>query len=231
MNSYQGDFGAHARAQGLCSSLLSVVFFLISPAIGSLSDAVGRVPLLYIGPLSDLVQRLVTLPLMTARSEAIARILFGSLAGATSGIWTTALADIYSDDPTQLAVWQSRLQMGSTVSTMVMPMISSSLASRSLRLPLYISAALCVLNMALIRLFVSETLPPEDRTLWRWSSSNPFSLVQLFCNGGRLRTLCTIAMVDRFAATATRTGGSGAVLDICAHSICAELCHLSCTSV
>ena len=96
-------------------------------------------------------------------------------------------------------VWQSRLQMGSTVSTMVMPMISSSLASRSLRLPLYISAALCVLNMALIRLFVSETLPPEDRTPWRWSSSNPFSLVQLFCNGGRLRTLCTIAMVDRFA--------------------------------
>ena len=97
-------------------------------------------------------------------------------------------------------------------SRVIMPLISR-------RYTFVMNACLFWLLTGWVAAKLPETLPPEDRTPWRWSSSNPFSLVQLFCNGGRLRTLCTIAMVDRFAATATRTGGSGAVLDICAHSI------------
>ena len=215
MNSYGNDFASLARAQGLCSSLTSVVNFIVGPAGGALSDCIGRKPMMYVGPVADLAQRLITLPLMDARSEGLARVLFGSLAGATGQSHATALADVYSSDPVQLGIWQSRLAMGSTVMTMVLPVASSALSIRNLRLPLLISVVACLCNVLLISTTVTETLRPAHRKPWSWSSSNPLSMVQLFCKGGRLRVLCAIAMVESLVNTATRVGGGGgALLDI-----------------
>lgn len=173
LNSYPHDFAGLARAQGLCASLGSVVNFVVGPAGGALSDAIGRKPMMFVGPVADLIQRIVLLPLMDAKSEALARVLFGSLAGATSGSHSTALADIYSEDPVLLGIWQSRMAMGTMVATMVLPIISSTLSARNLRLPLIVSALLCLCNMLLIEATVTETLQSGKRKQWKWASSNP----------------------------------------------------------
>jgi MFS transporter, DHA1 family, tetracycline resistance protein len=181
MDSYAGDFAGLARAQGLCASLGSLINFVVGPAGGALSDAMGRKPMMFVGPVADLVQRLITLPLMDAKSEAVARVLFGSLAGATSQSHATALADMYSNDPVTLGIWQSRLAMGATLLTMLLPVASSALSVRNLRLPLLISAVLCVCNMLLISTTVTETLSCDRRKAWTWSSSSPLSMLKLFC--------------------------------------------------
>ena len=201
-----------AGARGLCDSFKAGVSFLITPSLGSLSDTVGRKPVMYGPSLSDLIQRIIVLPFMSVPAEIVADSFFGSSSGACMSSTRAALSDMYVHDPAELGAWQSRLQMGSTACTMVTPILASWLASKSLRLPLLVSAVLCVLNLLLIKASAGETLPPSKRKPWVWRSSSPLSVLQLFRNGQRLAWLSAMMTLDYFVQPVL--GGHNGILQV-----------------
>jgi MFS family permease len=140
IENFGGDFAALARLQGLCSTFSSLVAFAVGPALGSLTDTVGRKPVLYLPPLFDLVQRMIVIPFMTVPAEVIARTVFGGVVAPLMGVFDAALGDLHVSQPMVLGTWQSRMSLAQTAAAALMPMLSSYLAGLDLRLPFIVSA-------------------------------------------------------------------------------------------
>jgi MFS family permease len=77
---------------------------------------------------------------------------------ASMNMGQTALADLYKDEPVEMARWTSLFQMGRSVASIFGPLISGILAVRDLRYSYIASAIACVVNLVLCS-FIQETLP------------------------------------------------------------------------
>jgi hypothetical protein len=209
---FDGDFAAMARLQGLCSTLSSLVAFAVGPALGSLTDTIGRKPVLYLPPLFDLLQRLVVLPVMTVGSEVLARTALGGVVAPLMGVFDAALGDLHVSHPMELGTWQSRLSLAQTAAMVLTPMLSSTLAVWDLRLPLIVSAGILTTNLVVTKFCLAETLEPAKRKPLVWRSSSPFSLFQLFRRGPRLRCLCCMLLIDNLIQPVL--GGHNGILQI-----------------
>jgi MFS family permease len=123
------------------------------------SDSFGRKPLLYLPSGSDLFQRLALLPTMNMQALALSQVptLFFSKAGAN-----TALADLFKDEPAEIARFSTLFLLGNVLATIVVPMLGGALAARNLRYPYVASAVFCVANLCLVAT-MPETLPKSER--------------------------------------------------------------------
>ena len=180
--------------------------------LGSLTDAVGRKPVLYIPPLFDLLQRLVVLPFMTVGSEVFARTALGGVVAPLMGVFDAALGDLHVSRPMVLGTWQSRMSLAQTAAMVATPIISSTLAARDLRLPLVVSAGILATNLLVTKFCLVETLDRAKRKPVVWLSSSPFSFFRLFRSGPRLRSLCCLVLLDNLIQPVL--GGHNGILQI-----------------
>ena len=190
------DFAAQARVQGYSESLQKVSSFVLSPLSGTLSDSCGRRAVLRIPELADTFQRLLLLPFMSVPAALAAHAIGGGIAGSSMSGWNAALGDLYAHDPEANGGWQSRLAVGSTFASVFMPLIGSYLAQRSLRLPLFISLVLCLINLGIVQFGVKDTLPKSRRKPFAWRAANPLAFVTLFRRGAKLRRLCLFSVLS-----------------------------------
>ncbi len=70
------------------------------------------------------------------------------------------------------------------------------LARRSLRLPLFISLVLCLINLGIVQFGVKDTLPKSRRKPFAWRAANPLAFVTLFRRGAKLRRLCLFSVLS-----------------------------------
>jgi DHA1 family multidrug resistance protein-like MFS transporter len=154
-------FGASGQALGALVSLHAFCQLLFSPLWGSISDSVGRKPILMLGAIGNAL----SLVMFGLSSQLwmlfIARALGGIFAAATM---PTALAFI-GDSTSKENRGGGMGVIGAAMGTgMVLgPGIGGWLGADSLSLPFYVTGALSLLAAVLIFLILPESLPEERR--------------------------------------------------------------------
>jgi DHA1 family multidrug resistance protein-like MFS transporter len=158
---YIESMGAGGTELGLLVASYAVMRLICGPVWGSLSDRVGRKPILLIGILGyaitmvwfGLADRLWML--------FAARILSGILSSATA---PTTMAYISDSTPTEeRGGGMGMLGAASGIGTILGPALGGFLGGRSLSTPFFIAAGLSLLSLVLVWLFLPESLPAPDR--------------------------------------------------------------------
>ncbi len=154
---YMEQLGAGGSELGLLVASYAVMRLIFGPVWGSLSDRVGRKPILLIGILGYGVT-MVGFGLATQLwMMFVARILSGVLSSATS---PTTLAYISDTTPAEeRGGGMGLLGAAAGLGTIFGPAMGGLLAERSLSMPFFVAAGLSVLAMILIILFLPESLP------------------------------------------------------------------------
>jgi DHA1 family multidrug resistance protein-like MFS transporter len=159
---YIEKMGAGGSQLGLLVALSALLELLCGPLWGSLSDRVGRKPVLLVGlfgySLSSLLFGLSTRLWMLFASRALS----GVLSSATS---STALAYI-SDSTSERDRGGGMGMLGAAVGLGLIlgPAAGGWLGSESLALPFFIAAGSSLLAMALAALWLPESLPADMRS-------------------------------------------------------------------
>jgi MFS transporter, DHA1 family, multidrug resistance protein len=154
-------FGASGQALGALLALHALCQLIFSPIWGSISDSVGRKPILMIGAIGN-AAALVMFGLSTQLWMLfVARALSGTFAAATM---PTALAYI-GDSTSEENRGGGMGVIGAAFGTgMVLgPGIGGWLGARSLSMPFYVTGALSFLAALLVFFILPESLPKKER--------------------------------------------------------------------
>ncbi len=158
---YMEKMGAGGAELGLLVASYALMRLIFGPIWGSLSDHHGRRPIMLIGVLGYALT-MVWFGLATQLWMLfMARIVSGILSSATS---PTTMAYVGDSTPQEergsgMGILGAAIGLG----TILGPALGGLLAGRSLSAPFFIAAALSLLAMALIALFLPESLPSEAR--------------------------------------------------------------------
>ncbi len=175
---YIEALGAGGSELGLLVATSALLEFVFAPLWGSVSDRIGRKPVLILGMvgygLSSFLMGLATQLWMLFASRALSGIL-------SSATLTTALA--YVGDSTseeERGGGMGMLGAAMALGIILGPGMGGWLASDSLSTPFFVAAGMSLLSLVLILLLLPESLPAEARqqgkgkistvslhTLWR----------------------------------------------------------------
>lgn len=156
-------FGAGGSAFGLLVAIAALTEFLFGPVWGSISDRVGRKPILMIGMfgygLSMLFFGLSTQLWMLYASRALSGVL-------SSAALSTAMA--YIGDSTserERGGGMGLLGAAAGAGTIIGPGIGGLLAKESLSTPFFAGAGMSLLSLVFIGILLPESLPRENRSV------------------------------------------------------------------
>jgi MFS transporter, DHA1 family, tetracycline resistance protein len=172
--------------------------FLFGPAIGNLSDAFGRRPVLLLS-----VRGLAIYYLLTAFAPNMAWLFAGRIiAGVCGASYTTAnayLADITTPDNRAKAFGLMGAAFG--LGFIIGPAIGGLLGEFGPRVPFFVAAGLAAVNFAYGYLVLPETLPPERRRPFSPARSNPAGAFRVFANYRGVVPLCAVMFIYSFATS------------------------------
>ena len=155
------EFGASGQALGALISLHALFQLIFSPIWGTISDSVGRKPILMVGAVGNALSLVMFGLSNQLWMLFVARALGGIFAAATM---PTALAFI-GDSTTKENRGGGMGVIGAAMGTgMVLgPGIGGWLGAESLSLPFYVAGALSFVAAILIFFILPESLPVEQR--------------------------------------------------------------------
>ena len=188
MRAFGDDFAAQARLLGTLSSAGAVIGFVCNPILGAMAEARGRKFTMIASQITAVAKSV----LLTAFPGPRAMVVSNLLMPITIGRWEMGshctVADLFREAPVQLAAAKGKLQMVPSVCAVLCPIVGAWLAARDLRLAYGSQAVLWLANTALT-LRIPAPVAAAARKPFAWTAANPFSVVQLFVRGSRLRLL------------------------------------------
>ena len=196
---YIENLGAGGTELGLLVASYAIMRLIFGPIWGSLSDRVGRKPILMIGVLGYGV----TMILFGLATELwmlfAARTLSGILSSATSPTTMAYISDSTSEEERGGGMGVLGAAVG--VGTIFGPGFGGLLAGESLSTPFFIAGGMSILSLLLIALLLPESLPPEARqqTGAKIKMLNPGEIVQM--TKGPLGILFVMALLTSCALT------------------------------
>lgn len=149
--------------------------FLFAPAIGGISDAIGRKPVL-ITALATLAVDYVIMALATSFELLLIGRLLAGIAGATYITATAYLADISPPDKRAANFGLIGATFG--IGFVLGPAIGGVLAGIDVTAPFWVAAGLSALNVLFGLFVLPESLPPEKRRAFTPSDINPFGAIR-----------------------------------------------------
>ena len=151
--------------------------FLFGPAIGNLSDAYGRRPILLLSVFGLAVDYI-----LMALAPNLLWLFIGRLvAGVCGASYTTAnayLADISKPEDRAKVFGMMGAAFG--LGFIIGPAIGGLLGEFGPRVPFVVAASLSILNFAYGYFVLPETLPPETRRPFSLTRSNPIGTLKVF---------------------------------------------------
>lgn len=158
---YIDSMGATGLQLGLLVASYGVMRLIFAPLWGSLSDRVGRKPVLMIGVFGNGL----TLLLFGLSTQLwmlfLARSLSGVLSSATSPTTMAYISDSTSEEDRGGGMGMLGAAVG--LGTVVGPGLGGWLAGESLATPFFIGAALSLVSLLLILFLLPESLSPQAR--------------------------------------------------------------------
>jgi DHA1 family multidrug resistance protein-like MFS transporter len=158
---YIENMGAGGTELGLLVASYAVMRLICGPVWGSLSDRIGRKPVLLIGILGYAIT-MIWFGLATELWMLFAaRILSGILSSATA---PTTMAYIGDSTPAdERGGGMGMLGAAGGIGTILGPALGGFMGGTSLSVPFFIAAGLSVLSLLLALIFLPESLPTESR--------------------------------------------------------------------
>jgi DHA1 family tetracycline resistance protein-like MFS transporter len=160
---------------GMLTAVFALVQFVMSPVLGSLSDVIGRRPVILISLLAFGVNYLIMGFASSLTWLFIAQILSG-LFGATHGAAAAYVADITESD--QRTGPYGMLGAAFGLGFMVGPVMSALVSGWGSRVPFYVAASLALVNVLWGLFALKESLPASERRAFQWSQSSPWGVVR-----------------------------------------------------
>lgn len=158
---YIDAMGASGTDLGLLMATFALMQLIFAPIWGSLSDHIGRKPVLMIGIFGNALSQLL-LGLSTQLWMLFAaRALAGVLSSATLPTAMAFVGDSTSDEDRGGGMGIMGAAMG--LGMVLGPGLGGWLAERSLSLPFFVAAALSMLILVFVFLMLPESLPLEQR--------------------------------------------------------------------
>jgi len=155
------SMGASGSTLGLLMATFALMQLIFSPVWGSLSDRIGRKPVLVIGVFGFGIT-MVLFGLSTQLWMLFAaRALSGILSSATMPTAMAYIGDSTSEEDRGggMGVVGAAMGMGMVLG----PGLGGTLAGENLAVPFFIAGVLSFLAMVLIMAFLPESLPKEER--------------------------------------------------------------------
>ena len=158
---YIDRLGAIGRDLGWLVAVYSMMQLIFAPVWGSVSDRVGRKPVLMLG----IVGYAVFLILFGLATRLWMLFLARSLAGILSSATYPSMMAFISDSTTPEGRGGGMGKLGAAMGLGVIlgPGLGGWLAGDSLALPFFIAAGLALVTLALVAIFLPESLPPSAR--------------------------------------------------------------------
>ena len=181
-----GDAASGAIVYGLFATVWSVMQFVFSPVLGSLSDHFGRRKVILLSNFGlglDYV--------LMAVAPSLPWLFLGRVvSGITSSSIPTATAYIADvTPPEERAKSFGMLGVSFGIGFIVGPSIGGLLGAISLRAPFWGAAILSLANATYGYFILPESLPPERRTPFHWMRANPIGAIRLLRSRSQLFAL------------------------------------------
>jgi DHA1 family multidrug resistance protein-like MFS transporter len=158
---YIESMGASATELGLLVAISPAIQLVASPLWGGVSDRRGRKPVLVIGLLGYGVSMLLFGLSTKLWMLFVARGVGALLSAATMPTTMAYVSDSTSDQDRGGGMGTLGAAMG--LGMVLGPALGGLLGSKSLSTPFFLTAAVCLLTLVLILLFLPESLPVEAR--------------------------------------------------------------------
>jgi DHA1 family tetracycline resistance protein-like MFS transporter len=197
---YADTFGASLSVVGLLGAVNAFAQMLAAPTIGRLSDRYGRRPLLIFSIAGTLLSFLLLGFAGSLLMLFFSRILDGVLGG------NVALARAYITDVTDdqnraksLGIIGAAFGLGFIFG----PALGGFLSQWGFAVPAFVAAGLSLINLVLVIWQLPESLPPEQRKVFRTSQKTAFNLSNLLNELRRpcIGSLLTIQLIYGLAFT------------------------------
>ena len=195
-----GQFVEGKESQALWFGGLTTVFglmqFLFMPALGALSDRVGRRPVLLYSMAGMCLNFLIT-----AWAPSLAWLFVGRIIGGMSSASMSVASAYASDISTHENRSRSFGKIGAAfgLGFICGPMLGGLLGDAGLHLPFYVAAALSAANLVYGYFMVPESLAPGLRAPLQLARLNPFSALLRLVRRREIRGLVIVITLVTFA--------------------------------
>lgn len=172
--------------------------FLFGPAMGSLSDAFGRRPLLLLAVFGLAVDYLLTAFAPNLWWLLAGRLIAG-LCGASYTIANAYLADITAPENRAKAFGLMGAAFG--LGFIIGPAIGGLLGEFGPRVPFFVAAGVSAANFIFGWFVLPETLTPDKRRPFNWIRANPIGALKVFASYKGVLPLCGVLAIYFFASS------------------------------
>ena len=181
---------------GILTSIFSVMQFLFGPFLGTLSDQVGRKPVLLIS-LFVMVGYYVVMALAQSIWLLLIGRIIGGITAATHATATALVADISSakEKATRFGLLGAGFGMGFVLG----PILGGLLGEWGARAPFYAAAFLAALNFFMIWMILPETVTDRIRRRFEWKRANPMGAIRAISNFPGLAPMLLVFLIYAIA--------------------------------
>ncbi len=191
-----GDTARAAEVYGLFATVWGLMQFLFSPLLGALSDRFGRRPVILFSCFG-LGLDYIFMAVAPSLGLLFAGRVISGIAAATITTSFAYITDVTPVEGRARAFGLVGLAFG--LGFIIGPAIGGLLASYGPRLPFWVSAAACLVNVAFGWLVLPESLPVERRMAFSWKRANPVGALRLLARHGELIGLSSANFLGQFA--------------------------------
>lgn len=170
-----GSLHAAAHAVGWLGALYALMQFIFSPVLGSLSDRFGRRPVILASLFGSGVDYLLLAWAPSLGWLFLARII----SGVTAANYSAACAYIADvTPPDKRAAGFGMIGAAFGLGFIAGPAFGGLLGNHDLRLPFEVAAGITLLNWLYGAFVLPESLAPECRRPFAWSSAHPLKAIK-----------------------------------------------------
>jgi len=192
----QGNTARGAEIYGLFGTVWALMQFVFSPIQGSLSDYLGRRPVI----LASNIGLGLDYILMALAPNLLWLFIGRTISGITTANMSTAFAYIADiTEPEKRAKRFGLLGAAFGIGFVLGPAIGGILGGIDARLPFWAAAGFCLTNAAYGFFVLPESLPPERRAPFLWKRANPMSSLTLLRSHSELLGLASANFLSNLA--------------------------------
>jgi DHA1 family tetracycline resistance protein-like MFS transporter len=192
------DVGQAATVGGMMFAVFSLTQFLCGPALGNLSDAIGRRPMLLLSVFGLLVDYIIMTFAPSLPWLFVGRA-FAGFCGASYVIANAYIADVTPPEGRAKAFGMMGAAFG--LGFVVGPAFGGVLGEYGVRAPFIAAAIVAACNLVYGYFVLPETLAPANRRAFEWQRANPLGTLKIFSTYHGVLPLCAVFGLYFFASS------------------------------